>query len=59
MVEFAGWLMPVQYTGIIAEHQAVRRRAGLFDLCHMGILEVRGPGALRFLERVTTNDPSR
>lgn len=59
MVEFAGWLMPVQYTGILAEHQAVRRRAGLFDLCHMGILEVRGPGALRFLERVTTNDPSR
>jgi aminomethyltransferase len=59
MVEFAGWLMPVQYAGIIAEHQAVRRRAGLFDLCHMGILEVRGPGALRFLERVTTNDPSR
>ena len=42
MVEFGGWDMPVQYTGIIDEHQAVRSAAGLFDISHMGEVEVRG-----------------
>ena len=45
MVDFAGWRMPIQYTGIIDEHRAVRERAGLFDLCHMGELFVDGPDA--------------
>jgi aminomethyltransferase len=51
--------MPVQYTGILAEHHAVRRQAGLFDLCHMGQVDVAGPHALEFLQWVTTNDVSR
>lgn len=59
MVEFAGWLMPVQYTGILEEHRAVRERAGLFDISHMGEMELRGKGALRFLQRALTNDASR
>lgn len=59
MVEFAGWEMPVEYSGITHEHLAVRTAAGLFDVSHMGELEVRGPGALELLERVTCNDVSR
>src|SRR6185295_5980530 len=59
MVPFGGWEMPVEYTGLIAEHMAVRRAAGLFDVSHMGELEVSGPGALAFLQRVTSNDVSR
>ena len=55
MVPFAGWEMPVWYAGIGVEHQVVRQRAGLFDLGHMGVLEVSGPGAARFLDLVTTN----
>ncbi|MCM8746652.1 glycine cleavage system aminomethyltransferase GcvT [Thermomicrobium sp. CFH 73360] len=55
-IEFAGWLMPVQYEGIVAEHLAVRSRAGLFDLGHMGQLAVRGRDALPFLQFVTPND---
>ena len=43
LIDFAGWLMPVQYSGIIEEHRAVRERAGLFDLSHMGELFVEGP----------------
>ncbi len=59
MVPFAGWEMPVQYaTGVIAEHRAVRSAAGLFDLGHMGQVNVSGPEALTFLQRVTTNDVS-
>ncbi len=58
MVEFAGWYMPVQYKGIIVEHQTVRTIAGLFDLGHMGQLEIRGPDALAFLQYVTPNDVS-
>ena len=46
MVEFAGWEMPVQYSGVIDEHVAVRTRAGLFDVSHMGEIVIRGPGAL-------------
>jgi aminomethyltransferase len=59
MVPFGGWEMPVEYSGLINEHQAVRRAAGLFDVSHMGELEVRGPGALKFLQRVTSNDVAR
>lgn len=59
MVEFAGWEMPVQYRGVIEEHLAVRQRAGLFDVSHMGEIEVRGPGALELCQRLTANDLSR
>src|SRR5688572_3273238 len=59
MVPFAGWEMPVEYSGLIGEHLAVRNAAGLFDVSHMGELEVAGPGALAFLQRVTSNDVSR
>ncbi|MCL6547935.1 MAG: glycine cleavage system aminomethyltransferase GcvT [Alicyclobacillus sp.] len=55
-VEFAGWEMPVQFRGILEEHAAVRSRAGLFDVSHMGELEVSGPAALAFLQRMVTND---
>ena len=58
MVPFAGWKMPVQYEGVIAEHNAVRNRAGLFDLCHMGQFLFTGPDALAFLQYTTTNDLS-
>jgi glycine cleavage system T protein (aminomethyltransferase) len=59
MVPFGGWEMPVEYAGLITEHMAVRQAAGLFDVSHMGELEVRGPGALAFLQRVTSNDVAR
>jgi aminomethyltransferase len=56
LVRFAGWEMPVQYTGILQEHRTVRSAVGLFDVSHMGELEVAGPGALAALQRLTTND---
>lgn len=56
MVPFAGWEMPVQYSGIIQEHRAVRSRVGLFDVSHMGEILVEGPGALPLLQRLVTND---
>ena len=56
MVPFAGWEMPVQYEGILAEARAVRSSAGLFDVSHMGRVEVRGPGAAEFLNRVLSVD---
>ncbi|MBD3298513.1 MAG: glycine cleavage system aminomethyltransferase GcvT [candidate division Zixibacteria bacterium] len=56
MVPFAGYKMPIQYAGIMAEHKAVRESVGLFDLSHMGEFEVAGPGMLEFLETMTTND---
>ena len=59
MVEFAGWEMPVQYRGVIDEHLAVRGQAGLFDVSHMGEIEVRGAGALEFCQRLTANDVAR
>jgi len=59
MVEFGGWEMPVEYSGIIQEHLAVRRAAGLFDVSHMGEIEVSGPRALSLLQYVTSNDASR
>ena len=59
MVDFAGWEMPVQYrSGIVAEHLATRRNAGLFDVSHMGRFRFRGPGAETALGRVLTNDPA-
>lgn len=59
MVNFAGWEMPVQYDGVIAEHNWVRSSVGIFDLTHMGEIRVLGSGALDFLQRCTTNDVSR
>lgn len=59
IVEFGGWEMPVQYSGILEEHRAVRERAGIFDVSHMGELEIRGPGALEALQRLTPNDVSK
>ncbi len=59
MVEFGGWLMPVQYAGIIAEHKKVREAAGIFDLSHMGRVYVGGGDAERFLQMLATNDLSR
>ena len=59
MIDFAGWLMPVQYAGIIEEHRAVRERAGLFDLSHMGELFVEGPDAGAALaSALVTNPPA-
>jgi aminomethyltransferase len=59
MVPFGGWDMPVEYSGLIAEHGAVRSAAGLFDVSHMGEFEVEGEGALAFLQRVTSNDVAK
>jgi glycine cleavage system T protein (aminomethyltransferase) len=56
LVDFAGWEMPVSYEGIREEHSAVRTHAGMFDVSHMGEVEVEGPGALAFLQRVLSND---
>ncbi len=59
IVEFAGYGMPVQYSGIIEEHTTVRTAVGLFDVSHMGEFEIRGKDALALVQRVTTNDASR
>ena len=59
MVPFGGWDMPVEYSGLISEHMAVRKAAGLFDVSHMGEFEVEGPGALAFLQRVTANNVAK
>ncbi len=59
MVDFAGWDMPAQYKSILEEHKAVRTRAGLFDVSHMGEADVKGPEALRFLQHLVTNDCSK
>ncbi|MBI5645501.1 MAG: glycine cleavage system aminomethyltransferase GcvT [Ignavibacteriae bacterium] len=59
MVEFAGFHMPIQYEGIIAEHKRVRTTVGVFDVTHMGEFEVRGKDAFAFVQRMTTNDVSR
>ena len=56
MVPFGGWEMPVQYSGIVDEHRAVRRAVGLFDISHMGEFEVEGPGALAAVQQLCTND---
>jgi|SRR5215210_1408806 len=59
LVPFAGWEMPVQYEGVIPEHRAVRTDAGLFDVSHMGELEVEGPGARELLQAALSNDLDR
>lgn len=59
MVPFAGYNMPLEYSGVIKEHMAVRDAAGIFDVSHMGEFWVKGPGALELLQRITTNDVSR
>ncbi|MEI8031926.1 MAG: glycine cleavage system aminomethyltransferase GcvT [Chlorobiaceae bacterium] len=59
IIDFGGYLMPVQYSGIIAEHRAVRNSAGIFDVSHMGNFYVRGARAEEFLQSVTTNDLSK
>ena len=59
MAEFAGYNMPISYTGINDEHQAVRRNAGVFDVSHMGEFILKGEGALDLIQRVTTNDASK
>ncbi|MER3409047.1 MAG: glycine cleavage system protein T [Thermoleophilia bacterium] len=58
-VEFAGWEMPVWYQGVVAEHLAVRRECGVFDVSHMGELEVEGPRARELLQRALSNDIDR
>jgi aminomethyltransferase len=59
LVPFAGWEMPVLYEGIKEEHSAVRTHAGMFDVSHMGEVEVEGPGAVKFLQLVLSNDVSK
>nr|MBA2485861.1 glycine cleavage system aminomethyltransferase GcvT [Nitrospira sp.] len=59
LVDFAGWEMPIQYSGVVDEYQTVRHHVGLFDVSHMGRISVTGPGALAFLQHVTTNDVSK
>ena len=59
MIDFGGWDMPVQYASLLEEHHAVRQRVGLFDVSHMGEIEIRGKDALRLVNYVTTNDASR
>jgi aminomethyltransferase len=59
IVEFAGFEMPIQYEGIIAEHMAVRNSVGVFDVSHMGEFFIKGKDALAFLQKITTNDVSK
>ena len=59
MAEFAGYDMPIEFTGINDEHLAVRKCAGVFDVSHMGEIWVKGPKALDLLQRITTNDVSK
>jgi aminomethyltransferase len=59
MAPFAGWQMPIEYEGALAEHRIVRTHVGLFDLTHLGKVEVVGPGALGMLQRLVTNDLSK
>src|SRR6185312_8786311 len=59
MVPFGGWDMPVEYSGIVAEHLAVRERAGLFDVSHMGEIEIAGKDALAAVQRISCNDAAK
>jgi aminomethyltransferase len=56
MIEFGGWCMPVQYTAVIEEHRATRSAAGIFDICHMGEIEVRGTGAQDLLQSIMSRN---
>ncbi len=59
MVNFGGWDMPLEYSGILSEHQAVRTRAGIFDVSHMGEIEIRGAAALELVQHVTCNNAAK
>src|SRR5690606_4116382 len=59
LVDFAGFEMPIQYEGILKEHMAVRESVGMFDVSHMGEVEVRGADAFEFVQNLTTNDVSK
>ena len=59
LVDFGGWEMPVQYTSILKEHEAVRTAAGLFDVSHMGEFLIEGPKALDLIQKVSSNDASK
>ncbi|HEX4064967.1 MAG TPA: glycine cleavage system aminomethyltransferase GcvT [Acidobacteriaceae bacterium] len=59
MVDFGGWDMPVEYSGLIAEHLAVRTGVGMFDVSHMGDIQLRGPGSLAAVQRISMNDAGR
>jgi glycine cleavage system T protein (aminomethyltransferase) len=59
MVAYGGWDMPIEYSGIVAEHMAVRTRAGLFDVSHMGQIEIAGKDALAAVQRISSNDASK
>ena len=59
MINFGGWNLPVEYSGLLLEHQATRQAAGLFDISHMGQIRVQGAGALAALESLLTNDPAK
>jgi aminomethyltransferase len=59
MVSFGGWDMPIEYSGIAAEHMAVRERAGIFDVSHMGEIEIAGKNALEAVQRISCNDASK
>ena len=59
MVNFGGWEMPLEYSGILAEHEAVRTRAGLFDVSHMGEIEIQGKQALDLVQHVSCNDAAK
>jgi aminomethyltransferase len=59
MVDFGGWDMPVEYSGLIAEHMAVRTGVGVFDVSHMGDIQLRGPGSLAAVQHISMNDASR
>jgi aminomethyltransferase len=59
IIEFGGWLMPVYYTSVIEEHNTTRNSAGLFDICHMGEIIVKGNDSFKFLQKLITNDLSK
>ena len=59
MVDFGGWDMPVDYSGLIAEHMAVRTGVGVFDVSHMGDIQLRGPGSLDAVQHISMNDASK
>ena len=59
MVDFGGWDMPVEYSGLIAEHMAVRTGVGVFDVSHMGDIQLRGPESLDAVQHITMNDASK
>jgi len=59
LIDFGGWEMPVQYTGILEEHEAVREQAGIFDVSHMGEISIKGENALAMVQKLVTNDVAR